>query len=298
MKPLFFLSSMVCALTLLPLSRADDRASDLAAATDSVPDHLANTRLLAEPGDIASNLVAGVDRFLLRELDRSQERRGRYWHRDYSSVEAYSLSVETNRARLARILGVRDQRVPFGSPELVATLTQPALVYRATNYDVLAIPWPPLPGVNGEGLLFQPHVGNGVAQVVAVPDPTQTPEQIAGLEGGLDAEGQFARRLAENGCRVVIPTIIGRGMGPQKGRAHMTAREFLYRPSYELGRHLIGYEVQKILALVDWLERDSGTNARIGVIGWGDAGMLALYSAALDSRITAACVSGYLADRI
>jgi dienelactone hydrolase len=146
-------------------------------------------------------------------------------------------------------------------------------------------------------LLLQPHAGKGVAQVVAIPDPTQTPEQIAGLEEGLVPDRQFARQLAESGCRVVIPTIIGRGMGPHKGRAHMTAREFLYRPAYELGRHLIGYEVQKVLAAVDWLERDSGLDASIGAIGWGDGGMLALYSAALDSRIRTACVSGYFADR-
>jgi dienelactone hydrolase len=297
MKPLSLLKSLACLLGALQCSRAAELGIDPTPLTSSVSEPLPNTSLLTLQGDIASNLVAGIDRFLLHELDSSESQRARYWHRDYSSPEAYQISVATNRARLAYILGVRDQRVRFVSPELVATVVEPALVYRAANYDVLAIRWPALPGIDGEGLLLQPHAGKGVAQVVAIPDPTQTPEQIAGLEEGLVPDRQFARRLAESGCRVVIPTIIGRGMGPHKGRAHMTAREFLYRPAYELGRHLIGYEVQKVLAAVDWLERDSGLDASIGAIGWGDGGMLALYSAALDSRIRTACVSGYFADR-
>jgi cephalosporin-C deacetylase-like acetyl esterase len=86
-------------------------------------------------------------------------------------------------------------------------------------------------------------------------------------------------------------------MGPHKGKARMTAREFLYRPAYELGRHIIGYEVQKVLALVDWLQSDPQFKDAVGVMGWGDGGMLALYSAALDPRIRVACVSGYFCDR-
>ena len=47
-------------------------------------------------------------------------------------------------------------------------------------------------------------------------------------------------------------------------------REFVYRGAFEMGRHVIGYEVQKILAAVDWLEQSSGGKAathRIGVMG-------------------------------
>ncbi len=248
-------------------------------------------------GDIASQMVDGADRFLLRELERSEAGRERFWRRDYSLPEAYTASVAPNRARLAHILGVRDPRVRFQSPELVATLSQPALIFRAKDYDILAIRWPALEGVHGEGLLLAPHQGKGIAQVIAIPNATQTPEQLAGLEAGLPEQAQYARRLAESGCRVIIPTIIGRSMGPHKGKARMTAREFLYRPAFELGRNMIGYEVQKILALVDWLQGESGPDAPIGVMGWGDGGMLALYAAALDPRIRAACVSGYFADR-
>ena len=38
----------------------------------------------------------------------------------------------------------------------------------------------------------------------------------------------------------------------------LTSREYLYRPAFELGRHLIGYELQKILAGVDWFTAEAG----------------------------------------
>src|SRR5262249_15116000 len=108
----------------------------------------------------------------------------------------------------------------------------------------------------------------------------------------------FARRLAENGCRVIIPTLIDRTIEARNGRAKLTSREYLYRSAFELGRHLIGYEVQKALAAVDWFAKDAGKELpKIGVVGWGEGGLIALYTAALDPRIRAACVSGYFDDR-
>jgi dienelactone hydrolase len=64
-----------------------------------------------------------------------------------------------------------------------------------------------------------------------------------------------------------------------------------------MGRHVIGYEVQKVLAAVDWFAHERADHANIGVIGYGEGGLLALYSAALDPRIKAACVSGYFTNR-
>src|SRR5262249_36353004 len=133
-----------------------------------------------------------------------------------------------------------------------------------------------------------------VADVVAIPDADQTPEQIAGLMEGVPAESQFARRLAESGCRVIVPTLISRKMEKRNGRANLTNREYLYRSAFELGRHLIGYELQKVLAGVDWFTKDAGKEKpKIGVIGYGEGGMLALYAGALDTHIGSVCVSGY-----
>jgi dienelactone hydrolase len=262
---------------------------------------LPGTQPLTLEGDIASQLVDGVDKFLLREIDKSVERRARHWKRDYSSAEAYNKSIEPNRKRLAHILGVRDPRVPFEAPELVATTAEPALVGRGSGadlgYEVFAVRWPAFGDVHGEGLLLVP-TGKKVADVIAIPDADQTPEQIVGLMPGVPAECQYAWRLAESGCRVLVPVLIDRTFEARNGRAKLTSREFLYRSAFELGRHLIGYEVQKVLAGVDWFVRDAGREQpKIGVFGWGEGGMLALYAGALDPRITVVGVSGYFGDR-
>jgi dienelactone hydrolase len=253
-------------------------------------------------GDLAALMVAGVDKFLLREIDKSVERRARHWKRDFSSADAYNKSLEPNRKRLAHILGVRDPRVPFDAPELVATTAQPALVGRGESFEAFAVRWPAFGDVHGEGLLLVPK-GKKIADVVAIPDADQTPEQITGLMPGVPVESQYARRLAESGCRVLVPVLIDRKMKKRHAPdstsgGNLTSREFLYRSAFELGRHLIGYEVQKVLAGVDWFVKDAGKEApKIGVIGWGEGGMLALYAGALDTRIHAVCVSGYFGDR-
>jgi len=261
-------------------------------AIDTSP--LPGTAPLAWNDDIASRLLAGVDTFLLREIENSVERRARHWKRDLSSPEKYTASVEPNRRRLAHVLGVRDPRAPFDGFELVGTTTQPVLVGQGFGYKAYAVRWPAFGDVCGEGLLLMPEGGRKVADVVAIPDADQTPEMIAGLVEGVPPESQFARRLAESGCRVLVPVLIDRGVTHRR----LSNREFLYRSAFELGRHLIGYEVQKVLAGVDAFAREAAPgDARIGVIGWGEGGMLALYAAALDTRIDAAGVSGYFDSR-
>ncbi len=267
-------------------------------SVDTAP--LAGTQPLTLGGDLASQLVAGVDKFLLRETDRSVERRARFWQRDFSSPEAYSRSIETNRQRLAHILGVRDARVASPEIELLATVEQSSLVGKGANYEIHAVRWPAFGNVHAEGLLLSPTGRAPVADIVAIPDAAQTPEQICGLQEGVPAESQYARRLAESGCRVLIPTVIDRSRGPHLGRTRISARQFLYHAAFELGRHLIGYEVQKVLAAVDWYAKadtGAGGKPRIGVIGWGEGGLLALYAGALDPRIAAVGVSGYFEDR-
>jgi dienelactone hydrolase len=58
---------------------------------------------------------------------------------------------------------------------------------------------------------------------------------------------------------------------------------------------VIGYEVQKVLALVDWAETRG--EKETSVVGYGEGGLTAFYSAALDLRIQSALVSGYFGPR-
>lgn len=287
------IAGCLIALVFLPRWLA---AAEPAPAAEPLP----GTQPLTWTGDLASRLVDGVDQFLLKKLDASIAERSQHWQRDFTSPEAYDHSIEPNRQRLARILGVRDPRIAFDGLEFVATTSQPAEVGRGPGYKIIAVRWPVIRQIHGEGLLLIPD-GNGkvpAARVVAIPDADQTPEAICGLTEGVPVASQYARRLAENGCLVLVPTLISRELQSRLGRTTLTNREYLYRSAFELGRHLIGYEVQKVLAGVDWFAKDAGASgAKIGVMGWGEGGLLALYAGALDLRINAVCVSGYLDSR-
>ena len=107
--------------------------------------------------------------------------------------------------------------------------------------------------------------------------------------------------LAENGCRVLIPTLIDHVNCDYSGieqyrMTNQPHREYLYRAAYEMGRTMIGYEIQKILAAIDWFTQDENVRPT-GVIGYGEGGLLAFYSAAVDTRIDAAAVLGYFQPR-
>ena len=250
------------------------------------------TKPLTLEGDIASHLVSGVDQFLLRELSASIARREQHWQRDFTSHAAYAKSVEPNRQRLAHIIGLRDQRVPFDGLTLGSTTAESSLVGQTDRITVRSVSWPAFGDVTATGLLLEPRGRDALANVVALPDCNQLPEQIAGLAEGLPPELQYARRLAESGCRVVVPLLIDRSEKMSK----LSNREYLYRSAFEMGRHVIGYEVQQSLAVVDWYSRHS-PDTPIGIIGWGEGGLIAFYAAAVDTRIDAACVSGYFDSR-
>ena len=293
----------------------------IAVADDKKIETLPGTEPLTMEGDIAAQLVEGVDKFLLRKIDESVAKR-ELAKRGYDDS-----NIESTRKRLAKILGIRDERVkiedpkdpnkPLGldairlketltardervkydAPEFTATTSQPALLAENQFIKVYAVRWPVVRDIWSEGLLLVPK-GKIAADIVAVPDADQTPEQFAGLLPGVPDELQFARHLAHNHCRVLVPALINRQLEQRYGRAILTNREYLYRSAFELGRHLVGYEVQKILAGVDWFAKEAGKkNPAIGVVGYGEGGMLALYSAALDDRIDGAYVAGYFGPR-
>ncbi len=279
-------------------------ANTVSAGAQEFGPPLPGTKPLVMTGDLASEMVAGADRFLLKQIEESAAQREKHWKRDFSSAEAYQASVEPNRKRLAHILGVRDARVPS-----VVRVVDTGMVNVGNGgfvpevdatYRIQSVSWAAFGDVTGEGLDLDPKTVRSapLPVVIVIPDADQSPEQLAGLAPGVPPESQVARRLAENGYRVIIPTLIDRTVVARNGRARLTSREFIYRSAFELGRHVIGYEVERVLALVDALKSgQQGGKQRIAIFGYGEGGMIALYAAALDPRISAVCVSGFFGDR-
>jgi dienelactone hydrolase len=270
------------------------------AAAETLP----GTAPLLGNDDLSEQMAAGIARYFEREAFLSPEGRAAFWRPDFSSAAAYLTSIAPNRERFTRIIGAVEPRSPVRDLDYVGNTAMPAQVGDAGAFTIHAVRWPLFDGVHGEGLLLQPK-GPVVARVVAIPDADQPPEAIAGLGPLVAGMPSYARRLAENGCQVIVPGLIDRaathsGNARLKRYTNQPHREWLYRQAFTFGRHLIGLEVQKISAAVDWLaaQNEAGSvRAAIGVAGWGEGGLLALYSAAVDTRIHTALVSGYFDRR-
>lgn len=271
--------------------------------TDPEKPPLPGTAPLTLEGDLAAQMVAGIDAYLSRETTASVAQRAQLWNRDFSTHDRYTASIETNRQRFARMIGVVDQRRPVRMQEItpIPSHEETLSPYASGHgYTVHTIRWSVLEKVYAEGLLLMPD-RKPLADVVALPDCDWTPEMIAGLAPGVPEQAQFARKLAERGCRVLIPTLIDRrdtwsGI-PEVAMTNQPHREFVYRAAYEFGRYVVGYEVQNVFAAVDWFSEVNSEPCPIGVIGYGEGGLLALYAAAVDTRISATVVSGYFEAR-
>ncbi|HEV8002289.1 MAG TPA: hypothetical protein VGP63_20530, partial [Planctomycetaceae bacterium] len=273
----------------------------MATAADADPLPGTTPLVLDQPLDVV--MVDGINKFAERALKESVAHRAQFWHRDFSSAAAYEKSIAPNRERLRTILGVVDERVKPGAFELITTTSASSKLARGAGYTVHAVRWQVLPGITAEGLLLQPDEPPQ-ARVIALPEADWTPEAFVGLTEGVDVVSRIPRRLAEKGIQVVVPTLINLSDtwsgNPAIRFTNQPHREFIYRMGFELGRHIIGYEVQKVLAAVDLFERLNASEKRsvpIGVVGVGEGGVLALYSAALDPRIKSTWVSSYFGPR-
>lgn len=264
---------------------------------------LPNTKPLTIAEPLDQYMVGGIDRFALRELADSPNRRESKWKRDYSSAEAYQQSIAGNRERLLKIIGAVDARVTNPAIELLTTTERGSQVAANDLIEIDAVRWRVLDGITAEGLLLQP-TKEVKARAIVLPDADWTPEQICGLVAGVDPKSQLPKRLAESGVQVLVPMLISRD-DTFSGSSYVAFtnqphREYVYRMAFEMGRHVIGYEVQKVQAAVDIFTRlnvAEKNDLPIGVAGVGEGGLLALFSGAADPRVDAVYVSGYFQQR-
>ncbi|HXJ93645.1 MAG TPA: dienelactone hydrolase family protein [Terriglobia bacterium] len=287
---------------------ADAASPPEANGSPAAENPLPGTKPLTATGDLAAQMVDGIREYLIQATADCVSDRARFWKPDFSSARAYEDSVNPNRERLRKIIGAVDPRVPAPALQILAASPAAPEVARGARFKAYALRWEVCSAatgdyspLEGEGLLLEP-VGRARARVVAVPDADWSPEAAVGLAPGVPAAAQFPRRLAESGCQVIVPVLIDRsdkwsGITGIK-MTNQPHREWIYRMAFEVGRHIIGFEVQKILAAVDWFEaQNKSQTLPMGVWGYGEGGLLALYAAALDTRIRAAAVSGYVQSR-
>ena len=252
---------------------------------------LPDTRPLEASGDLSAEMVAGIGRWLERTTDEAAAERARVWH-EAATGGAWDAFASERQQRLRRVLGATDRRTPGLLEEVITAGAEPAA--SAGRYSVHRVRWPVFEGVHGEGLLFRP-TGKVHATIIVVPDADEIPEQ-----------SQLAPQLAARGCLVLVPVLVDRrdnwsGSEALQRFTNQPHREWIYRQAFEMGRTLIGYEVQKIQAALDALTTPESplhvSAQRIGIVGSGEGGLLALHCAALDVRLRATLVRGHFGPR-
>ena len=260
---------------------------------DSLPQVLPGTREGIAPVSqeaFSRELLDGAHRFVDLKIEEANTERMRDWTIGFSSKEQKEHFLSEKRDKLRSILGIATQPVKVNKIELIANVSDPVEVAETNKYTIYQIKWPVLEGVFGEGLLLKPKV-NPKGHFIVLPDADQIPEQLAGLAPGIAEGSQMARHLAENGFEVIVPTLINREVLEKD----QSAREWIYRQAFQMGKHLIGFEVQQVLAISQYWQEQGAD--KIGLAGFGEGGLIALVAAALDTNIDASLVSGYFGQQ-
>jgi dienelactone hydrolase len=138
-----------------------------------------------------------------------------------------------------------------------------------------------------------PGHGRGVDDIVGIDDKGQDRTDKAGYQH------DFAIQVTENGMAAVAlePMAFGCRRDPvtKKKGLGTAACQPSAGAALLLGQTMIGWRVYDVMRTIDWIpgrkELDAG---RVGCMGISGGGTCTLFSAALEPRIRAAMVSGYL----
>ena len=264
------MKSLILAVTSLGFSQA-------AAAP------LPGTLELDANGDRAAQMVEGIHRFFERETADVAKRRAVLFTPEVGDFREWQAQRQPKAEELRRRLGLEavaaEVRLEAGSP-----------VGTAAGRLVVRVEWPVIRGVRGEGL----YVAGDDRVVIVLPDCGTTPEQSFGLAPGLPPERQWANRLAADGASVLAMALIDRRTGaasPDGRQFHYSQREVLWRAGFEMGRTMVGYEIQKTLAAGAAL-RNGRPAATVSLVGSGDGGYLALLAGASSPEIASVAIDG------
>ena len=207
---------------------------------------------------------------------------------------ATSLGGETvqslNRALAEKFAGEKRRAQPaviaqrLGIPALTRTTPQ-VKKYESlarNGYHIEKIALETEPGITVPALVFVPASAGSKPAVIYITAEGKAAD--IGEFGGIPA-------LVGEGRVVLAPDLRGWGESQTSGgAAYQTAQR-----AFLIGKTMTGMRVEDLLACFDYLaSRTDVDRGDIGVIGKGAGGVVALYAAALEPRITRAAVEGAL----
>jgi len=215
---------------------------------------------------------------------------------DKAGVEAWQREL---RAKLTELLGGFPQKTAL-NPQTIEVRDYPA--YRREKFVFES-----RPGVAVLGYLLTPSSAKRpYPTVVCIPGHGRGVDDIVGIdEHGNDRAGKpgyqhdFAIQAVEHGLAAVAiePMAFGYRRDPltrKKGPTE-TACQPAAGSALLLGQTMIGWRVWDTMRSIDWIETRPELDAnRVGCMGISGGGTCAQFTSALDLRIKAAFISGYL----
>jgi hypothetical protein len=247
----------------------------------------ANTGPLNPIPDRSASLLQGAHQLLDRIEQLSINARAAHWKTDTSSPINAAASFAKKRELLQTILGIRGDRIAADldlSPN------------PSSSREAHPIRWTALESLHGDGIRIPPTKQSAApVSIILLPDIRLSPEQRV-------KQGTPELSLPLNtDAEILIPRLLNRdtqfsgnpSLGIQTNCSH---REWIYRQSFILGLHPLGLEIQKILSLIDSLaKREPAPD--ILLVGEGEAAWIALFAAAIDTRIRSVMLSGHFGPR-
>lgn len=282
------------------------RADDAAQLPQTAP------LTLNEPLDVV--MVRGINRFAERELVRAAAERTAPWLKQPADSQQGAQERQAAREQLKKIIGLPEMD---GGPAILAfSQTDPSHPQETVpggnlfHGPLKTCQWNAFSGVTGRGLItipqkLPPQQESPILLTVVIPDAMQTPEESFRLWATDSKENPppLARILADHNVVVLAPLLIDRDFAnsghPRVRWTNIPHRELLYRTSFEMGLHPVGYEIAKVLTGIRAVRRElAGRPVKTVVIGTGEGGLIALMAAAtFPEEIDGAMVRGYFQKR-
>jgi dienelactone hydrolase len=223
-----------------------------------------------------------------RYLDRLYKDTSRQWAFGGKTQAEFGRWRAATRRKLIRHLGLLDlARVRPRLRRIVEHQT-PAYTRERVWYDTL-------PGVTVPAFLLTPTGLSRPAPAVLCP-----PGHGRGMNQALDEcpgiYKQYPLELVRRGMVVLVPEHLGFGeRAGQEGDDRRSNHPYLHHALNLLGQSQMGLMVWDLMRALDVLERLPEVDPeRIGCYGLSLGGETTLLAGAVDTRIRAACVSGFL----
>ena len=112
-KTSFFSLFLFCLVGRVEAFQIPINYNDVNFSFNKMPEVMPGTRLLTWEGDLSAKMLDGAHKFIEGRIKESIGNRSKLWNRDLTSTEAYELSVEPNRKRFMKYIGVEDKTEPL-----------------------------------------------------------------------------------------------------------------------------------------------------------------------------------------